>query len=68
MCQRFPFSMSERNENEGGKAFFGFFKLVLTMLLFTDKNLTQTIDSNDINNNNKITTTEEGKRIYLVNF
>ena len=45
----FSFSMIKRRENEGGKAFFGFFKLVLTMLFFTDKNLTQTIDSNDIN-------------------
>ena len=49
LCQRFPLSMSKRSENEGGKAFFGFFKLVLTMLHFTDKHLTQTINSNDIN-------------------
>ena len=49
LFQRFSFSMIKRRENEGGKAFFGFFKLILTMSLFTDKNLTQTIDSNDIN-------------------
>ena len=46
---RFSFSMIKRRENEGGKAFFGFLKLVLTMSLFTDKNLTQTTGSNDIN-------------------
>ena len=46
LFQRFYFSMIKRRENESGKAFFGFCYLVLTVSLFTDKNLTQAIGSN----------------------
>ena len=45
----FLFLMIKRREKEGGKAFFGFRQLVLTVSLFTDKNLGPTIGSSDIN-------------------
>ena len=43
------FLMIKRRKKEGGKAFLAFFKLFLTVSLFTNKNLAQAIGSNYIN-------------------